>query len=646
MGLRTLLLDLSKDRGIEIDPDELDSIGLSDEDVVEKIASSAGDKEVLSAQLPGSASGLAEIFLAAPKGKVVEANGLLWSPIGMEGQWATRPDGRGGKVKAPLKLIAGRSKSQRKQIGMQDIVDAFDDGAVESVTIPTTHNNGPLENTGFVEKLAIVDAKTKRGGTVKVLMSGERYTDLKAKQKVKEGSTPGRSMGLLYDYTRTDSAKTYGVALEHVALTPKPWLRGMPRLARPLSDPAELSTVSLSLSDDGPSEADLETMLVDAVSEDDSDFLAEPAVQWNHEDSPQWLRQQVNDILSEARRKKVYAKRSSAASLMVDDPTPCYRAVEAKPGSALIADGYGDGSNYWVAGITVADGKVSLADFKDWSSTKQVWVSDVREQPTGDQVPLSDVEVVVRAPNDAIDPLLLAQDLRRALSPKVSRLRADTTDLQDPNPNNEPPRGGGEVDGQKDGTLQLSDEARALIKAAEDRAAAAEAKTEKLSETVDKLLGTSNANAAAAFITSIKAPISSGGLGLSEDLGWGGMLVEIEQIMLADDGGPAVRSDHFADEKTNPDGTLTVSDAIKRVFGALRTKEGVILKLGEVVEEPVVRVDGKDGKPPKDDSEVDESMLSDEEILARIEKEHPGKLGRAGVMVPIGSTNGDGKGAS
>lgn len=649
MGLRTLLLDLAKDRGVKIDVEELDALGLTDDDDRSKIDDTRLDPEieVLSTQLPGSASGMAEIFLEAPKGKVVKRQGLLWSPIGMENQWAMRPDGKGGKTHAPLKLVAGSSLNQRRQIGMKDIVDNFNDGAVEMVTIPTTHNNGPLENTGYVEKLALVDGKVK-GKTVKILMAGERYTDKLAEQKVLEGSTPGRSMGLLYDYQRTDTAKTYSVALEHVALTSKRWLRGMPKLRRPLSAPDEISTVSLALSDEGPSEIDLETMLSEAVSDDDpTDFLAEPVIQWSHEDSPEWLRQQVNDILRVARQEKLSKRKSADVNIYVEESLPHYRCQEAKPGQALIADGYGDGSNFWVAAITVTDGKVSLADFKDWTSTKQVWVADQREQPKGDKEPLAD-QLKVEVPSTELDGLALAQAMRRAGLGKDPQERIKTDHLHDQDPTTtNPPRGGGEVDGKNDNTLQLSDEARRLIQAADDRAKAAEDEAKKtkdqLAETnkkVDALLATGNVAKAEAFITRLKTPVDAGGLGLSEERGFGGMLAEIEQIMLADDGGPALKSDHFSDEKTNPDGTLTVSEALERVFGALRTAEGSTLKLGEIIEQPITNKDGKSGKPPKDDAPDDMTNLSDDEILA---KEDPELLKRAGIKVPA---NGDGKGAS
>jgi hypothetical protein len=258
-------------------------------------------------------------------------------------------------------------------------------------------------------------------------------------------------------------------------------------------------------------------------------------------------------------------------------------------------------------------------------------------------VPLADaLAITIENQTDLTDPLKIAQATRIA----GARRAMDLLHQQDHKSANDPPRGGGEVDGQNS-TLQLSDEAKALIAAAEAKAEALALQLSETNKRVDALLGTANVNAASTFIAHLKAPVESGGLGLSEERGFGGMLVEIEQIMLADDGGPAVKSDHFADDK-NKDGTLTVSAALQRVFGALRTAEGSTLKLGEVITPPVTQVDGKDGKPPKTDEieTVDESNLSDAEILARIEAETPGRLTKHGVKVeaPAVSTNGDGKG--
>jgi hypothetical protein len=47
----------------------------------------------------------------------------------------------GKKLRRPLKVVAGKSKNQRKEIGLQDLVDAFNEEAIENVTVPSSHNN-------------------------------------------------------------------------------------------------------------------------------------------------------------------------------------------------------------------------------------------------------------------------------------------------------------------------------------------------------------------------------------------------------------------------------------------------------------------------------------------------------------------------
>jgi hypothetical protein len=423
---------------------------------------------------------------------------------------------------------------------------------------------------------------------------------------------------------------------------------------------ADVPTVSLTLSDEGPEEDEYVVMLADHA--EDEDFLADSTtVAWPHETSPQWLQQQVNQILS-AKRSEKLKTRGDKVSYIAEDRIPNYRCTEARPGAALICDGWGDGSNYWVAPIEVKEGEVVLDDFSKWQATKQVFVADQRKQPTGDKAPLADEDI-------KIDPLLLAQaertarssgdtvDLaqlktktrnklpdssfaipderkfpihdeshaRNALSraagtkyesrvkeavkkryPKIDVGKAGTT------------RGGGNM-ADDTGTLQLSEEARTAIKAAEDRAKAAEQRAENLAQTVDRLVGTVTTNETASFIRHLKAPVAEGGLGLSEERGFSGMLMEIEEALLADDGGPAVQSDHFTDD-SNKTGELSVTGLFKRVFGALRTAEGSTLKLGEIVPAPTEKKDGdsvKDGKPAKgDEEEIDESKLSDDELLA------------------------------
>jgi hypothetical protein len=502
MKLREWLTGMAKESGIELDEDDFDSIGLVGD-----------DPEVdLSDVLPGKASGQVELFLATPTGSTVEDGDLIWEPIARAGQWALRPDGKGGKKRIPLKIVAGRSKNQRREIGLQDVVDAFDDEAIEHVTVPETHENKPTENHGYIKGLKIVEGKFK-GTPTKFLMGAYDFTEPATKDKVRRGSVPSRSAGFLYDYERTDTGKRYAVVLEHVALTPKPWLRGMPRFGRKLEAADDLPIATLTLADEGPTEVEYTEAL--EQEQEEADFLA-----------------------------------------------------ESKP----------------------------------------------------------EVEINITNLTDPPDPLQVAQALRHERSEKK------TTD-------NEPPRGGGNMAGNDTGTFQLSDEARAEMQKLQDELDAQKKRNETLSEQVDKLVGTANVNSTAQFIAELKT------MGLSEERGFSGMLVEIEQVMLADDGGAALQAEHFADDK-NKDGVLTVSDAMRRVFGALKTAEGSTLKLGEAIPSPTEKLDdpdAPDGKPPKGNEDVDLSDKSDAEILAMEDPEYLKKLGIPVDKVASNSNGGETK---
>lgn len=600
MNLRDAFSKLFNDSGIEVDPEEFNQLGIIDGEETEQRSA------VLSESLPGRAAGELEIFLAADSTRLpaTEKDGLIWAPIAREGQWALRPNGKGGKSRVPLKIVAGRSKDARRELGLQDVVDAFEDGAIEDVTVPETHANRPTENHGYIEKVKIVSGKMRDGSTAKVLMGGYNITEPKTKEKMLNGSVPNRSANFLYDYERTDTGKRYKVALEHVCLTPHAWLRGMPRFGRPveaLSD--DFQTVALTLSDDGPPEDEYALTL--ATAEEDGDLLSQPSISWPQEDSPEWLKARVNDILEDARRKKVKVKRDNGTLLY--EQIPHYRCIEAKPGSALITDNWGGRANSWVASISVKDGEVTLAAVSEWTATKQVYVPDERDTPKGDRAPLSD------------------QTSTR-----------------------EQPRGGGTM--AEESTLQLSEEARAIIKAAEDRAAAAEAEAKaatsenlKLSEKVDRLLGESTANEADRLVAELKA------MGLDEEHGFSGMLAEVRKIALADDGGPAVQSEQLADDR-NTTGELTITDALRRVFGAIKKGQDGKVSLSEIITPPTEGKEGEEtagatGKPPKgDEDEVDEAKLSDDEILARYEKEKPGVLAAAGIA--LADNNGSNSGGS
>lgn len=193
-----------------------------------------------------------EIYGKTPAGEKIyldeDDSELLWAPILRSGTLATRPGANGQKVHDPLVFVAGHSDDPRQEIGLQDLIDAFDAGAVQHVTIPTTHENNVLDNTGFIEGMKLADSTLRQGETV--LMAAHRFTEPDVRGRVERGSVANRSCGILYDYTNTESGQTFPSVIEHVCLTNRPFVPGMEPYGQ-LSelDFSERTVVPLLLSD-------------------------------------------------------------------------------------------------------------------------------------------------------------------------------------------------------------------------------------------------------------------------------------------------------------------------------------------------------------------------------------------------------------
>lgn len=154
-----------------------------------------------------------EMFFSSPSVEVDE-NGLVWKPGLRTGNWVKGPND------SPLIVVDGHSEDQRAAIGIQDVVDAFEDGAVEHVTIPKSHEDLVDENTGYVRKLRTT--RDEDGTTW--LMIGHDFTEPEIKDKVARGSIANTSVGLEFDYVRKEDGKKYPVIMRHNALTNRPWI--------------------------------------------------------------------------------------------------------------------------------------------------------------------------------------------------------------------------------------------------------------------------------------------------------------------------------------------------------------------------------------------------------------------------------------
>lgn len=315
--------------------------------------------------------------------KVETDDGLIWAPIARSGMLATRPGPNGEKLDEPLVFIPGHSENQRKEIGLQDIHDAFKDKAIEHVTIPIdtvmnseevpAHSNKTFQNTGLIKNIKIVDSIKIPGE--KVLMGAHDFTEPDIKGKVERGTIPSRSCGLLYDYKNTTTGKVYPIALDHVALTHKPWMGGMsPYGSQEFSD----STIVPMMLSERPFSAEIppdvvtvptklaqETVTPPQKSKNKEvagEFLAD--VQWGDEPSYGDIEKQISRILDGFGSEF--------------DSYPNYYLIDCTGDKALIKVDYGIGSDQdaWVAPYTCKEGTVQLSPFTDWIDVTKKWVSD------------------------------------------------------------------------------------------------------------------------------------------------------------------------------------------------------------------------------------------------------------------------------
>lgn len=164
---------------------------------------------------------LAEIFLA--DASVEEEDGLLWKTVLREGTWKYSPSPDGPQMK-PMTIIGqGKSDGATLTVSMSELVENFEKGVIEHVTVPLSHEDRVDENTGFVRKLKM--EKDSEGKWR--LKAGLEFTEPEIYEKAKRGTIANTSGGILFDHIHKESGDKFGSVLGHVALTNRPWLNGM-----------------------------------------------------------------------------------------------------------------------------------------------------------------------------------------------------------------------------------------------------------------------------------------------------------------------------------------------------------------------------------------------------------------------------------
>lgn len=314
-----------------------------------------------------------EVFVRDAMGEKVELDeekGLIWAPILRSGMLATRPGPNGEKKHDPLVFVPGRASDPRKEIGLQNLLDNFKAGAIQHVTIPTSHENDVLSNTGFIKDLKIVDSKKRPGE--KVLVAAHDFRDPEVLSKVKLGTIANRSCGIVYDYVNTETGTTHDQVIDHVALTNRPWVTGMAPYGDLEDEFADREVIPMMLSERPGKPAQKKPREI-------SDLLAPPAaerellpladIQWGSTELS------MGDLMSQ-----------TAACLdemcSPEEPYPYFsvKDVVGNPNpKALVKVEYGDPdgiNDAWVIPLEVDGDKVSLSDYAQWTPVQKEWVTD------------------------------------------------------------------------------------------------------------------------------------------------------------------------------------------------------------------------------------------------------------------------------
>lgn len=158
-------------------------------------------------------------------GQASEHGGLVRKEILRTGSWPVIPT-LNGIVKKPLTIIRdGKSDRDRGIISMSEVYENFSKIGVR-VPVPLAlsdddHANHARENTGWVERLEIID----NGPNDSRLVAFIRFTEPDIKQKVLRGTLADVSCGIPFAFR--SRGQSFGAVLEHLAVTNRPFIDGL-----------------------------------------------------------------------------------------------------------------------------------------------------------------------------------------------------------------------------------------------------------------------------------------------------------------------------------------------------------------------------------------------------------------------------------
>jgi hypothetical protein len=280
---------------------------------------------------------------------------VLWKDILPEGKFPLMP-GVGGR-KIPFEVVpTGTSSLADKRISMADLIASYDQKAFPSgVTIPDGHpevddhgnlKDTALNNTGYVNGLRVV-----KKGDKHVLQAALGFTEPDVAARVRRGSVPNVSSGVLFNWVRKSDAKRFPCAINHVALTKIPWIDGLEPFKRVFASD-DIAAATVAQFEDG---------------EDNSNDKAE--VVWNDQDGTNWLRTAIAGALNPDPEPGLEG--------MPIQPRPFYdvRDIAAVKKLALATEFYKGNQKEFVIPYDIKDDKVDVAPASRWIEGQQALVA-------------------------------------------------------------------------------------------------------------------------------------------------------------------------------------------------------------------------------------------------------------------------------
>jgi hypothetical protein len=288
---------------------------------------------------------------------------VIWKDVLVEGTYPMSPGPTGAVAKPMTIKLDGESDYDSRTISMSDLMDAHEEGAFRYVTIPTRHKDEVLDNTGFVPRpdgLRVIQRDGKN-----VMQAALGFTEPDVKGKVKRGTIPDVSAGILFNFMNKAKQKVYRAAMKHVALTGVPFMGNLEPFKPIFASDDEIGPINrvefYQLADEDSTPAG-------SGGANDSTGGNQAEIVWNEQDSFNWVRNEI-----EAALRPDEEPAEDGRPLM---PRPSYYVEDvSRTNTALVTEYFRGDRTRWVIPFTVEENKVTIGPQTRWVEVREAMVA-------------------------------------------------------------------------------------------------------------------------------------------------------------------------------------------------------------------------------------------------------------------------------